>query len=706
MSSDVLAVGGRGNAKPSTASIDELCINTIRTLAMDAVQKAKSGHPGTPMALAPVAYALWQNVLRYDPQHPVWPNRDRFVLSNGHASMLLYALIHLAGIRDDRDGRSAPAVSLDDIKQFRQLGSRCPGHPEYRHTVGVETTTGPLGQGCGNSVGMAMAQRFLAIQFNRPDATLFDYDIYTFCSDGDMMEGISGEAASLAGHLRLSNLCWVYDNNQITIDGNTGIAFTEDVATRFRGYGFAVIHVGDANDLTALGQAFAAFRRTNDRPTLIIVDSHIAYGAPHKQDTSAAHGEPLGEEEVQLTKRAYGWPSDATFLVPDGVYEHFRAGLGDRGRQLHDGWAKTLATYRQLYPELAGRLDQLWSGDAPPGFDAELPVFPADPKGMASREAAGKVLDSISPRLPSLVGGSADLVASTKAKVAGGGDMSATQPGGRNIHFGVREHSMAAELSGLALSGLRPFGATFLIFSDYMKPSIRLAAMMQLPVIYVFTHDSIGLGEDGPTHQPIEQLAGLRAIPGLITLRPADANETVEAWRLVMALRDEPACLVLSRQALPTLDRTRFGPAAGLVRGAYVLADADGGTPDVILIGTGSEVSLCVEAQAALAAERIRARVVSMPSWELFARQDERYRESVLPQAVKARISVEAASVLGWERHVGRDGAMIGMHGFGTSSPGKEAMRHFGFTAQAVVAAARAQIAKWGASPSSTGPSR
>jgi transketolase len=698
MSNDVLAVGPRGDAKPSAASIDQLCINTIRTRAMDAVEKAKSGHPGTPMALAPVAYALWQNVLRYDPEHPAWPNRDRFVLSNGHASMLLYALIHLAGIRDDRGGRSQAAITLDDIKQFRQLGSQCPGHPEYRHAVGVETTTGPLGQGCGNSVGMAIAQRFLAGQFNRPDATLFDYDVYVFCSDGDMMEGISGEAASLAGHLRLSKLCWIFDNNQITIDGNTRIAFTEDVATRFRGYGFAVTHVGDANDLTALGQAFATFRRTNDRPTLIIVDSHIAYGAPHKQDTPAAHGEPLGEAEVRLAKRAYGWPPDAKFLVPDEVYAHFRAGLGNRGRQLHEDWAKAFATYRQRYPDLADRLTQLWNGAPPRGWDADLPVFPADPKGMASREASGKVLGAISPRLPTLVGGSADLVTSTKAKVAGGGDMSATQAG-RNIHFGVREHAMAAELSGLALSGLRPFGATFLIFSDYMKPSIRLAAMMQLPVIYVFTHDSIGLGEDGPTHQPIEQLTGLRAIPGLITFRPADANETAEAWRLVVALKDQPACLILTRQALPTLDRTRFAPASGLARGAYVLADADGGIPDVILIGTGSEVSLCVEAQAALAAERIRARVVSMPSWELFARQDATYRENVLPQAVKARISVEAASVLGWERHVGPDGAMIGMHSFGTSAPGKEALKHFGFTAQAVVDAARAQIAKWGRRP-------
>jgi transketolase len=677
--------------------LDLLCIDTIRTLAMDAVQKANSGHPGTPMALAPVAYTLWQRVLRFDCDDPSWPNRDRFVLSNGHASMLLYALLHLAGVRERSGDRTGAAVTLDDIKQFRQLGSRCPGHPEYRHTAGVETTTGPLGQGCGNSVGMAIGERWLAGEFNRGAFRLFDYNTYAFCSDGDLMEGVAGEAASLAGHLQLSNLCWIYDNNHITIDGGTAITFTEDVATRFRGYRWNVVHVRDANDTERFAQALETFRTTSDRPTLIIVDSHIAFGAPHKHDTSAAHGEPLGEEEVRLAKRAYGWPEDAQFLVPDGVYEHFRNGIGERGRRRHREWNARFEAYRSRYPELAARLQSMWAGELPRGWDASLPTFTADPKGVATRESSGKVLNAIAPGYPWLVGGAADLGTSTKTplKFETAGQFEPGERAGRNLHFGVREHAMAAIVSGLALTGLRAFGSTFLIFSDYMRPSMRLAAMMRLPVIYVFTHDSIGLGEDGPTHQPVEQLISLRAIPGEIVLRPADAGEVVEAWRVIVALKDRPACLVLTRQALPTLDRSRYAPAAGVSRGGYIVAGAAGGEPEVILIGTGSELSLCLAAAERLGTEKIAARVVSLPSWELFDEQDDDYREMVLPRAVKARVSVEAGSTRGWERYAGPAGAMIGMHSFGTSAPGKAAMTAFGFTAEHVVQAAKAQIEKW-----------
>ena len=558
------AVNGRSpkRADPD-AKLDQLCINTIRTLAMDAVQKAQSGHPGTPMALAPVAYALWQEVLRFDCDDPTWPNRDRFVLSNGHASMLLYALLHLAAVRDGST-KGCAAVSLDDIKQFRQLNSRCPGHPEYGHTPGVETTTGPLGQGCGNSVGMAIGGRWLASRFNRPDIALFDFNVYAICSDGDLMEGVASEAASLAGHLQLSNLCWIYDNNHITIDGGTQITFSENVAARFRAYRWDVLHVADANDTKSMVQALATFKETGDRPTLIIVDTHIGYGAPHKQDTSAAHGEPLGDEEVRLAKRSYGWPEDATFLVPDGVYEHFDQALGERGRRLHREWNETLAAYRQNYPELAEQLRAMRSRELPKDWDANLPSFPADNKGIATRESSGKVLNIIAERYPWLLGGAADLGASTKTplKFATAGDFEAAERGGRNLHFGIREHAMGAVLNGLALDGLRPFGSSFLIFSDYMRPPMRLAALMRLPVIYIFTHDSIGLGEDGPTHQPVEQLIGLRSVPGLVTLRPADANEVVEAWRLIVGLKDAPVCLILSRQPLPSLDRSRYAPAS------------------------------------------------------------------------------------------------------------------------------------------------
>jgi len=674
-------------------SLDRLAVNTIRTLAMDAVEKAKSGHPGTPMALAPVAYTLWQDLLVFDCEDPHWLNRDRFVLSNGHASMLLYALLHLAQVKDE-SGR--PAVTLDDIKAFRQLGSRCPGHPEYGHTAGVETTTGPLGQGCGNSVGMAMAQRWLAAQFNRPEFPLIDYTVYTFCSDGDLMEGVASEAASIAGHLKLSNLCWIYDNNHITIEGNTALAFSEDVGMRFHGYGWAVFHVPDANNTESVEQALAMFQSEHDRPTLIIVDSHIGYGAPHKQDTAAAHGEALGEEEVRLAKRTYGWPEDAHFLVPDGVYEQFRRGIGERGKQARQAWNRLFESYRTRYPDLAARLQSIEHSDLPDGWDAELPSFPADAKGQATRESGSKVLNAIAKRYPWLLGGAGDLSPSTKTLLTfeGAGDFAPGKPG-RNLHFGIREHGMGAILSGLAVSRLRPYGASFLIFSDYMKASIRLAALMRLPVIYVFTHDSIGLGEDGPTHQPIEQLAGLRAIPGLVTFRPADANEVVEAWRVIVGLKHRPACLVLTRQALPTLDRSRYAPASGLARGGYILSEAPGQKPDVILIATGSEVPLCIAAQDMLESQGLAARVVSLPCWELFAEQDEAYRDSVLPAAIKARVSVEAAATLGWERYAGPEGANIGMHGFGASAPAKDLMREFGFTPEKIAAAAKAQVSKW-----------
>jgi len=680
-------------------ALDAQCINTIRTLAMDAVQQANSGHPGTPMALAPVAYTLWQNFLRFNPDDPLWPNRDRFVLSNGHSSMLLYALLHLAGVKAvnaQYEHLDEPAVTLDSIKRFRQLGSKCPGHPEYHLTSGVETTTGPLGQGCGNSVGMALAGRWLAKHFNRPDHAMFDYDVYTICSDGDMMEGVASEAASLAGHQMLGNLCWIYDSNRITIEGHTDLAFSDDVAARFLAYGWNVQRVGDANDTERLTQAIDVFKRTDDVPTLIVVESHIGYGAPHKHDTSAAHGEPLGEEEIRLAKRSYGWPEEAKFLVPDGVREHFRDGIGRRGRSLQEDWSALFKSYRKKYPDLAERIERMQRRDLPDGWDSSLPTFPADAKGLATRDSSGKVLNAIAVNYPCLIGGSADLAPSTKTHLAfeGAGDLEASTPGGRNMHFGIREHAMAAILNGLALSKVRPYGAGFLIFSDYMKPPIRLAALMELPVIYVFTHDSIGVGEDGPTHQPVEQLVALRSIPGLITLRPADANEVVEAWRVIIGLKDRPACLVLSRQALPTFDRTRTAPAAGVARGAYVLIDAPERKPDVILIGTGSEVALCVDAFEELKRQNIPARVVSMPSWELFEQQDESYRDNVLPPDITARVSVEMGSVIGWDRYAGPTGAKIGMHTFGSSAPLKDLLTKFGFTPAKVLAAAKEQIAK------------
>jgi transketolase len=679
--------------------LDALCINTIRTLAIDAVQQANSGHPGAPMGLAPVAYCLWQEFLRYDPEDPKWLNRDRFVLSNGHASMLLYAMLHLAGVREvDENGivLKELAVPMEEIKRFRQLGSRTPGHPESHITTGVETTTGPLGQGVGNSLGMAIGGKWLAANFNRPGFEIFNYNIYAMCSDGDLMEGIGGEAASLAGHLKLSNLCWMYDNNRVTLDGPADWSFSEDVATRFVGYGWNVTRVADANDLEMLARAFETFQKTTDRPTLIIVDSHIGYGSPHKQDTSAAHGEPLGEEEVRLVKKFYGWPEDAKFLVPEGVREHFKDGIGKRGHDARAQWAKMFAGYVQKYPELADRLHRMPRRELPDGWDKNLPTFPADAKGIATRESSGKVLNVLAQNIPWLIGGSADLATSNKTnlKFEGAGDFQAGEYAGRNLHFGVREHVMGASVNGLVVSGIRAFGATFFNFSDYMRASIRLAALMEAPSIFIFTHDSIGLGEDGPTHQPIEQLASLRAMPNLIVLRPGDANEVVEAWKIIARLQHQPVALVLTRQALPTIDRTKYAPASGTSRGAYVLADAPGAKPDVILMGTGSEVSLCLEAYEKLKAEGIQARAVSMPSWEIFEQQDAAYKESVLPASVTARVSVEMAATFGWERYVGLKGRKIGMHRFGASAPLKDLLKFFGFTADAVVAEARKAIAE------------
>ncbi|MCC6364826.1 MAG: transketolase [Bryobacterales bacterium] len=680
--------------------MDLTCINTIRTLSMDAVQAANSGHPGTPMAMAPVAYCLWQQFLRFDPQDPVWPNRDRFVLSAGHASMLLYSLLHLTEVRAVSKGYEAlgePSVPLDAIKTFRQLDSRCPGHPEYRWTSGVETTTGPLGQGVATSVGMAMARQWLALRYNKPGfENLIDFNVYALAGDGCMMEGISGEAASLAGHLRLSNLCWIYDNNHITIEGSTSLAYSDDVATRFIGYGWNVTRVGDANDLEMLTRAFKTFHATTDRPTLIIVDSHIAYGAPTKQGTSTAHGEPLGEEEIRLTKRNYGWPEDKKFYIPDGVYQHFRDGIGKRGKELRDAWFARIEDYRKQYPDLADELYRMQHRQLPEGWDRGLPEFPADAKGLATRDSSGKVLNAAAKNIPWLIGGSADLSPSTKTRLTfdGAGDFSAANYSGRNLHFGVREHAMAAILNGLSLVKVRPFGSGFLIFIDYMRGALRLSALMELPVIYVFTHDSIGVGEDGPTHQPVEQLAGMRATPGLIVLRPADANEVREAWKVVLQLHHEPAAMVLTRQAVPTIDRTKYAPAEGLARGAYVLADDPGGDPEVILIGTGSEVSLCLGAFEQLTAEGVRARVISMPSWELFDQQDEAYRASVLPHRVKARVSVEQASDSGWSKYTGDQGHRICIETFGASAPLKQLLKKFGFTVENVVAAARSQIAR------------
>jgi transketolase len=687
-------VGGR----VTSAELDQLCVNTIRTLSIDAVQAADSGHPGTPMALAPVAYALWNRVLHFDPQDPIWPNRDRFVLSAGHASMLLYSLLHLTKVRavnPTYERLGTPTVSLDDIKKFRQLDSKCPGHPEYHWTSGVETTTGPLGQGVATSVGMAIARRWLAAHFNKPNFPIFDYDIYAIGGDGCFMEGISGEAASLAGHLGLAELCWIYDNNRITIEGETKLAFSEDVATRFIGYGWNVTRVGDANDLEMLGRAFSVFQNETQRPTLIIVDSHIGYGS-RKQDTHTAHGSPLGEDEIKYVKRQMGWPpgEDAKFVVPDGVYDHFAAGVGARGAEARKAWEQMFAAYGKEHAALADQVTRMQKRELPVGWDKDIPVFKPDAKGLAGRQASQQVENAIAKNHPWLIGGSADLAPSTLTRLTfdGAGDFERDTPGGRNLHFGIREHTMAAAMNGIALSKIRVFGSGFFVFSDYARPSIRLAAIMELPVIHIFTHDSIGVGEDGPTHQPIEHLASLRAIPGLVVLRPGDANEVVEAWRYIMELQHEPAVLVLSRQAMPTLDRSKYAAASGLRKGAYVLADSS--DPQVILIGTGTEVSLCVAAHEQLVASGVRSRVVSMPSWELFEAQDDAYRASVLPPNVNARVAVEQAAAFGWERYVGREGAKIAMNTFGASAPLKELQTKFGFAPDKIVAAARAQLAR------------
>jgi transketolase len=681
------------------SELDQLAINTIRTLSIDAVQEAKSGHPGTPMALAPLVYTIWNRTMRFDPKDPIWPNRDRFVLSNGHASMLLWSILHLTktqAVNGEYENLGAPSVTLDDIRRFRQIDSKAPGHPEYHWVSGVETTTGPLGQGVATSVGMAVAQKWLANRFNRAGFEMFDYNIFAVCGDGCLMEGISSEAASLAGHLGLDNLCWIYDNNHITIEGNTAITFTEDVAGRFLAYGWNVMRVHDANDLEYIEGTLETFRKTKGKPTLIVLDSHIGYGSPNKQDTAAAHGEPLGEEEVRLCKRAYGWPEEKKFFVPDGVYGHFEAGVGARGARTRAEWHQRLAAYREKYPELAAEIDLMQHRQLPENWDRNLPVFPADAKGMAGRDASGKVLNVLAQNIPWFLGGSGDLGPSNKTALtfAGAGDFQASNHGGKNLHFGIREHAMAAIVNGMSLSKLRAFGATFFIFSDYARPAIRLASLMELPSIFVFTHDAMGDGEDGPTHQPVEHLASLRAIPGLVTLRPGDANEVVEAYRVIMQLRHQPAVLALSRQPLPTLDRGKYAPAAGVAKGAYILADAPGGDPEVILIASGSEVSLAVDAHEKLTAEGIRSRVVSMPSWDLFEQQPQEYRHSVLPPTVTARISIEQASTFGWERYVGLSGRMIGMRTFGASAPLKELQKKFGFEPGRVVGVAKELVGR------------
>ena len=674
--------------------IDTLCVNTIRTLSMDAVQKANSGHPGAPMGLAPVAYTIFNRQMTYDPADPTWFNRDRFVLSNGHASMLIYSVLHLIGVKPT-DGKRP--VTIDEIKRFRQLDSATPGHPEYHLTSGVETTTGPLGQGIGNAVGMAIAQKWLAANYAKPGyENLFDHKIYAICGDGCLMEGIASEAASLAGHLQLDNLCLLYDDNSITIDGRTTLAFTEDVGARFAAYHWNVLRVSDGTDLSSVSAAIDSFKKTKGRPTIVIVKGIIGFGAPHKADTEHAHGEPLGDEEIRGAKRSYGWPENESFLVPAGVYEHFQANIGKHGAAAHATWKTKFAEYKTKFPELAAQVEQIHDHKLPTDWEKSVPVFPADPKGMATRDSSGKVLNAIAKAVPWMVGGSADLAKSNKSKLAfeGAGDFQAASPAGRNVNFGVREHAMGSICNGMALSGLRSFAAGFLIFSDYGRAAIRLASIIEKPVIYVFTHDSIGVGEDGPTHQPIEQIASLRAIPGLIVLRPGDANEVSEAYRIAMLQTHHPVILALSRQAVPTYDRTKYGAVSGVAKGGYIFGDAAGGKPDVILVATGTELMLAVEAYEKLTAEGVKARVVSLPSWELFEMQPQAYRDSVLPPAVTARVCVEMLSAFGWERYAGNTGTIIGMKSFGASAPLKDLMVRFGFSAEIVYQAAKAQLAK------------
>ena len=676
----------------SMTPVEQKVINTIRTLSMDGVQKAKSGHPGTPMALAPVAYLLYNEIMDYDPAFPSWLNRDRFVLSIGHASMLVYSILHLAEVQDPKGGS---AVSLDDIMSFRQLGSRCAGHPEYRHTAGVEMTTGPLGAGLATSVGMAMAARWLADRYNRPGFELFSNSAFALCGDGCMMEGISSEAASLAAHLKLDNLCWIYDDNKITIEGDTSLAFSESVDDRFKAYGWNVIRVEDVNDLPALRKVFTEFKKGGaGRPTLVIAKSRIAYGAPTKEGTEAAHGAPLGEEEVRGAKKFYGFPEDESFVVAQDVYECFRNGVGKTGAEKRAAWNALFAEYKAKFPKEAAEIEMLSNGRLPENWDAAIEEFPADAKGIASRASSGKVLNQVAAGIPWLVGGSADLAPSNNSMLKFP-EAGAFGPGeiGRNIHFGVRENAMGAMVNGLVLSGLRAYCATFFVFSDYLRPMVRLAALMRIPTLFIFTHDSIGVGEDGPTHQPVEHLAALRAIPNLNVFRPADANEVAECYRIALETVDVPSALVLSRQNLPTIDRAKYAPAIGARKGAYVLADAEGGCPDVILIGTGSEVSLCLQAAELLQAYGIAARVVSMPCQEVFDAQPKEYRESVLPSSVKARVAVELAVRQGWDRYVGWNGRFLGLNGFGASAPAGVLMKHFGVTPERMAELAKESIA-------------
>jgi transketolase len=677
--------------------LDTLSINTIRGLCIDMVQQANSGHPGTPLDIAPVVYTLWQKILRYDPADPTWPNRDRFVLSEGHASTLLWSLLYLSdvlSVEPNYEILGEPAVTMEDLKTFRELGSHCPGHPEYRWTSGVEATTGPLGQGVANSVGMALSQRWLAARYNREGHALFDFNVYALAGDGCMMEGISSEAASFAAHQKLSNLCWIYDSNRITIEGHTDITFTEDVAARFLAYGWNVVTVADANDLELISRAFHSFHAEDERPTLILVHSHIGYGSP-VEDTAKAHGEPLGVEGVKESKRFFGLPEDQAFYVPDEVRGAFDDGISRRGFDLHSSWESDLAIYRTKYPELADELEQIQHRELPDDWDSTLPVYPPDTKGLASRESSGQVLNVLAQKIPWLLGGAADLAPSTLTRLLfdGAGDLEPESPGGRNMHFGVREHASAAISNGMSLTKLRPFWSGFFIFSDYARAAIRLSALMEIPVVHVFTHDSIGVGQDGPTHQPVEQLASLRAMPGILVFRPCDANEVVETWKMLVPLKREPAVVVLSRQPLPTLDRSIMAPASGLAQGAYVLVDVDDHQPDVILLATGSEVHLALEAREELSAEGVKVRVVSMPCWELFDAQSQSYRDSVLPPSIKARVSVEQASTFGWHRYVGDLGTVVGMHTFGASAPLKELLTKFGFTSDSVAQAARESMA-------------
>jgi len=675
----------------SFAAKEKLVVDTIRCLSMDGVQKANSGHPGTPMAMAPVAYTIWSKYLKFDPTAPIWPNRDRFVLSMGHASMLIYSTLHLAGVKEvsnDYHTGERESVNMDDLKSFRQLHSRCAGHPEYHWTTGVETTTGPLGNGLATSVGMAIASKWLGATYNKPDFTMFDFSVYAMAGDGCFQEGVQAEAASLAGHLQLDNLCWVWDNNHISIEGNTDWSFTEDVATRFVAYGWNITRVTDANDLPKLQHAFGVAKRESNRSTLIVVDSHIAWGAPNKQDTHGAHGAPLGDAEIAATKAFYGLPPDKTFYVPDGVYDHFQGQLAANGGEARKSWEASFAKYQAAYPELAAQIDMMNKREMPANWEASLPTYPADPKGMASRASNGKIMQFVAEACPFLLGGSADLAPSTKTRLTdpkfgdfmppstGWGDWS-----GRNFHFGIREHAMGAIMNGMSLCKLRAFGSGFFVFSDYMKPVIRLSAIMEIPVCWIFTHDSIGVGEDGPTHQPIEHLAMVRSIPGLVTFRPGDANENVEAWKWIMNSKHTPSVLVLSRQSLPTLDREVYAAASGTQKGGYILkCAAPDGNPDVILIASGSEVQLICGAYDVLVAKGVKPRIVSMPSFNLFEQQSDEYKESVIPKKIRARVGVEFAGDFGWGHYIGLDGKFVGMQTFGESAPLARLLEKFNFT--------------------------